>query len=311
MSTEASMRYSKGVDEVNSEYAVMRACQLVEMLGAGEVIGGTIDICSSDLNDRVIRVKAQRVNELLGTDIPVETMVKCLERVFIKTVVEGDTLVCTIPHYRSDMAGSADVTEEVARIYGYDNIPSTETRGRMMRNVNNHNISLYSVIKQFAVDLGFYEMVTYSFTGEAMWDKLMLSKDHPLRRAVKIINPLGDDTAYMRTTLIADMLNVISTNVKRKNKNVRLNFQTSQISSSSADAARIWIFMSSRARCKTYLINCAYRRILNTSRAEMSFSIRDAAREYLLTALKLDKWAKYIRMCRRTLKYREGPTLRK
>ncbi len=222
MSTEASMRYSKGVDEVNSEYAVMRACQLVEMLGAGEVIGGTIDICSSDLNDRVIRVKAQRVNELLGTDIPVETMVKCLERVFIKTVVEGDTLVCTIPHYRSDMAGSADVTEEVARIYGYDNIPSTETRGRMMRNVNNHNISLYSVIKQFAVDLGFYEMVTYSFTGEAMWDKLMLSKDHPLRRAVKIINPLGDDTAYMRTTLIADMLNVISTNVKRKNKNVRL-----------------------------------------------------------------------------------------
>lgn len=107
MSTEASMRYSKGVDEVNSEYAVMRACQLVEMLGAGEVIGGTIDICSSDLNDRVIRVKAQRVNELLGTDIPVETMVKCLERVFIKTVVEATTLVCTIPHYRSDMAGSA------------------------------------------------------------------------------------------------------------------------------------------------------------------------------------------------------------
>ena len=222
MSTEASMRFSKGVDEVNSEYAIKRACQLVEMLGAGEVVGGTIDVCSADLSDRTIRLKASRVNELLGTDIPVETMISCLERVFIKTTLEGDELVCSVPHYRGDMERDADVIEEVARIYGYDNIPAAPIKGGMMAKVDNHSLLFQSVLKRFAVDLGFYEAVTYSFTGEAAWDKLTLPADHPMRKAVRIINPLGDDKGYMRTTLIADMLDVIAGNVRRKNKNVRL-----------------------------------------------------------------------------------------
>ena len=222
MSTEASMRFSKGVDEVNSEYAINRACQLVEMLGAGEVVGGTIDVCNADLSDKTIRLKAQRVNELLGTHIPVDTMIKCLERVFIPTRLENDELICTIPHYRGDMERDADVIEEIARIYGYDNIPAAQIKGGMMAKVDNHALLFQSVLKSFAVDLGFYEAVTYSFTGEAAWDKLTLPADHPMRHAVKIINPLGDDKGYMRTTLIADMLDVIAGNVRRKNKNVRL-----------------------------------------------------------------------------------------
>ncbi len=222
MSTEASMRFSKGVDEVNSEYAIMRACQLVEELGAGEVVGGTIDVCAADLSDKTIRIKTSRVNELLGTELSVETMVSCLERVFIKTEVVDDELVCTIPHYRGDMDRGADVVEEIARIYGYDNIPAAETRGRMMKKVDNQGISFLADIKKFAVNMGFYEAVTYSFTGEVMWDKLTLPADHPMRKAVKIINPLGEDAGYMRTTLVADMLNVIAGNVKRKNDDIRL-----------------------------------------------------------------------------------------
>lgn len=222
MSTEASMRFSKGVDEVNSEYAIMRACQLVEELGAGEVVGGTIDVCDADLSDRTIRVKAARVNELLGMQLSVETMISCLERVFIKTELKDDELVCTIPHYRSDMDRGADVVEEIARIYGYDNIPAAETRGRMMKKVDNKNIAFLADMKNFVVNMGYYEAITYSFTGEVMWDKLTLPSDHPMRKAVSILNPLGEDAGYMRTTLIADMLNVISGNAKRKNSDIRL-----------------------------------------------------------------------------------------
>ena len=120
------------------------------------------------------------------------------------------------------MERDADVIEEIARIYGYDNIPAAQIKGGMMAKVDNHALLFQSVLKSFAVDLGFYEAVTYSFTGEAAWDKLTLPADHPMRHAVKIINPLGDDKGYMRTTLIADMLDVIAGNVRRKNKNVRL-----------------------------------------------------------------------------------------
>lgn len=281
MSTEASMRFSKGVDEVNSEYAINRACQLVEMLGAGEVVGGTIDVCSADLSDKVIEVKASRVNELLGTDIPEEIMVKCLERVFIKTQLKDGKLICTVPHYRADMDGYADVTEEIARIYGYDNIPASETRGRMMRKVDNHGVIFRSAIKQFAVDLGFYEAVTYSFTGAAMWDKLMLPEDHPYRKAVKIINPFGDDTAYMRTTLVADMLTVISTNIKRKNKNVRL-FELNKV------------FIADKLPLTDTLPKEPYRLVMGGCGSDMDFYEMKGAIENILDKLHIKKEVSFV-----------------
>ncbi len=221
LSTEASMRFSKGVDTANVAYAIDRCCQLVEMLGAGEIVGGKIDVLSEDLSEKEIMVKAGDVNAILGTSLSAVEMKKCLERVFLETVLDGTQMCIKIPHYRGDIFGKADIAEEVARIYGYDNIPENEVKGRIMEMKKDMD-SFSDMVKSYVTNSGFFECITYSFTGEADFDKLMLPRDSALRRAVKILNPLGDDTAYMRTTLIADILKVMATNLKRKNKNVRI-----------------------------------------------------------------------------------------
>ena len=223
LATESSMRYSKGVDAANTAYALDRACQLVELLGCGQVVGGKVDILSEDLTPKVITTSPAEVNALLGTEISAEEMRKCLERVFIETTLEGDKLVCKIPHFRGDMDGKADVAEEVARIYGYDNIPVNDSAGRRMVLPNKTDAyAVIDILKYFIHAEGFYECCTYSFTGEAQWDKLKLPADSSYRKAVRIRNPFGDDTAYMRTTLIPDILDVMATNLKRKNKNVKI-----------------------------------------------------------------------------------------
>lgn len=223
LSTESSMRYSKGVDAANTAYALDRACQLVEMLGCGEIVGGKVDILSEDLSPKEIVATTDGINALLGTDLPGEEMKACLERVFIETKLEGNKLVCKIPHFRGDMDGKADVAEEVARIYGYDNIPVNDAAGRRMSLPNKpDSYGMIDILKYLIHGEGFYECCTYSFTGEAQWDKLNLASDSVYRRAVKIRNPFGDDSAYMRTTLIPDILDVMATNLKRKNKNVKI-----------------------------------------------------------------------------------------
>ena len=221
LSTEASMRFSKGIDVVNTDYAIRRACQLVQALGAGQIVGGSIDILSAHIEEKMIEVTPAEVNALLGTDIEEETMIDCLERVFIWTEKVNGKIRCYIPHFRGDMDGKADVAEEIARIYGYDNIPIKEPGGRRMY-MDDPKIAARDILKYYIVSLGFYECQTYSFTGASVWDKLALPQDHPYRKAVRILNPLGDDTAYMRTTLLGDMLTVLATNLKRKNKAVRL-----------------------------------------------------------------------------------------
>ncbi len=119
LATEASMRFSKGVDTANVEYAINRCCQLTEMLGAGEIVGGTIDILSEDLSEKEIIVKAQDINGILGTNLSAMEMKRCLDRVFLKTELDATELRVHIPHIRGDIDGKADIAEEVARIYGY------------------------------------------------------------------------------------------------------------------------------------------------------------------------------------------------
>ena len=222
LATEASTRYSKGVDAGTSEYALHRACQLVEQLEAGEVVGGEIDLLAEDLSEKKIVVRAAEINALLGTQLSAVEMKECLDRVLIETELDGATLACRIPHYRGDIDGKADIAEEVARIYGYDNIPENAVSASLTGVKGMLDEAATDLLKHYAVGAGFYECVTYSFAGEADFDKLCLPADSPLRRAVRIKNPLGDDSAYMRTTLAADMLKVMALNLKRKNKKVRL-----------------------------------------------------------------------------------------
>ena len=222
LATEASMRYSKGIDATTCECALNRACQLVEMLGAGEVVGGCIDLCTEDLAPRQIRVTPAYINARLGTELTAEQMIDCLERAYIKTEQDGEALVCEVPRFRTDMDGKADISEEVARIYGYDNIPEHQAAVHFMKDEMVDPDAKKDIMRDYLCAQGYFECVTYSFMGMQDLDKLGVAEEDPLRRAVRIINPLGDDRAYMRTTMLPAMLEVVATNLNHKAEALRL-----------------------------------------------------------------------------------------
>lgn len=218
LATESSMRFSKGVDAATTMFAMQRALTLINELGAGIVASGMIDVLNEDLKQKVLKVNAARINAKLGTDIPAKEMQQYLNRVFIQTGIIGDELVCTIPAFRGDIYGMADIAEEVARIYGYDNIPETDALTHLRRGRVSDFEAKTDVIKDYLRDTGFFECVTYSFAGPQDYAKI--GADVP--ESVKIINPLGDDTSLMRTTLVPHMLSVVALNQNRKNENVQL-----------------------------------------------------------------------------------------
>lgn len=222
LSTEASMRFSKGVDPSTASFALHRACQLVQMLGAGEIVGGEIDVCSADLSPKTVTTTATKVNALLGTDIPIAQMANYLSRAHFDVDIVGDEIIASVPPFRSDVDQGADLAEEVARIYGYDNIPEKSGAGELGKSgVFTFDEYCDSLIF-FMTAMGFYECRTFSFTGIDNYKKLGLSENDELYRAIKIINPLGDDTAFMRTQLAGGLLNTLAFNENRKNKNVRI-----------------------------------------------------------------------------------------
>ncbi|MBE5760033.1 MAG: phenylalanine--tRNA ligase subunit beta [Clostridiales bacterium] len=228
LATEASMRFSKGVDEDNCEYAINRACALAEMMGAGEVVGGMIDTRKVRPEKKVIVTTAEKINGRLGMDIPEDAIVSYLERVFIEVKRENGNLICTIPFFRGDIEGSADLSEEVIRIHGYDNIPMGRVTGSIMDSLPTAREQFNDAIKDTLVANGYYENITYSFTSEAAFDKLCLPADHTLRKAIRILNPLGDDYAYVATTLIPSMLTTVATNLNRKSGALHL-FEMSRV----------------------------------------------------------------------------------
>ena len=225
MRTEASAKFEKGLDPLNTLPAVNRACELVELLGAGEVVDGVIDILNYVPHPRTIRMDPERVNALLGTDIPAVDQYQYLERVGIVT---GDQSFpnspadVIIPSWRGDVEGIADLAEEVARFYGYNNIPTTLMRGQTTRGGYSPVQEVERTLGQTCRSLGYDEIITYSFISPTYYDKIRWAKDDPRRNSMKIMNPLGEDTSIMRTTVLPSMLEILTRNYNFRNKSARL-----------------------------------------------------------------------------------------
>ena len=218
--TDASGKYEKGLDPNTAEEAVNRACQLIEELGAGEVIGGIIDIYPVKKEDKRIPFDAARINRLLGTDIPEADMLEYFR--MIELGYDADTKEVIAPTWRQDLERMADVAEEVARFYGYDRIPTTLPSGEATTGKLSYKLRIEGLAREIAEFCGFSQGMTYSFESPRVFDKMMIPADSPLRRAVNISNPLGEDFSVMRTTSLNGMLTSLATNYNRRNKDVRL-----------------------------------------------------------------------------------------
>ena len=218
MRTEASAKFEKGLDPMNTLPAVDRACELVELLGAGEVLPGTIDILNYVPQPRVLKLEPDRINGLLGTDIAADEMVRILKKLDFQ--VEGDQV--TVPSWRGDVIGMADLAEEVARFHGYNNIPTTLMRGQTTLGGYSTEEKLERQLGAMCRSLGYDEIITYSFISPTCYDKIRWAADDPRRESFKILNPLGEDTSIMRTTVLPSMLEILTRNYNYRNQNVKL-----------------------------------------------------------------------------------------
>ncbi len=218
MRTEASAKYEKGLDPMNTMPAVQRACELVELLGAGEVVDGTIDILNYVPHPRVLPLQPDRINALLGTDIDAAEMVRILKKLDFQ--VEGDQV--TVPSWRGDVEGLADLAEEVARFHGYNNIPCTLQRGETTQGGYSPEQKLERALGAACRAMGYDEIITYSFISPTYYDKIRWAADDPRRDSLKICNPLGEDTSIMRTTVLPSMLEILARNDHFRNKSALL-----------------------------------------------------------------------------------------
>lgn len=218
--TDASGKFEKGLDPNNAEEAINRACQLIEELGAGEVVGGMIDVYPVKKESRRIPFDAAKVNKLLGTDIEEAQMLQYFGKLDLG--FDAETKEVIVPTFRQDLERPADIAEEVARFYGYDNIPTTLPSGEATTGGLSYKLRIEQMAREVAEFCGFSQSMTYSFESPKAFDKLQLAQDSKLRQAVNILNPLGEDFSVMRTTPLNGMLNSLSTNYNRRNKSVRL-----------------------------------------------------------------------------------------
>ena len=217
MRTDASSRYEKGLPAELCETALDRACELITMLGAGEVVGGYIDCGDYDKEPKTVKFEPEWTNKFLGTNIEKAEMISILERLGFK--VNGD--IITVPYYRIDIEHKADIAEEIARIYGYNNIDDTGIRGcangkvtesqKFERSINNSMLSL-----------GYSQINTYSYISPKEYDMINMPNDDEMRKSVKIMNPLGEDTSLMRNTTLPSIMRILSLNYKNRNADARL-----------------------------------------------------------------------------------------
>ncbi len=215
--SEASSRFEKGIDVNLPEVAINRAAQLIEELGCGTVVKGMVDNYPTKVEAQKIVANPERINKLLGVNVPMEQFVNILERLEFKcNLVSSDKLELEVPSFRLDIIEDADILEEIARIYGYDNIPSATLEGNATAGVKTEKQKFMDNIKSNAIAVGLNEILTYSFVSPKGVDRINLSQGDEKREFVKIINPLGEETSVMRTTLIPNMIDVISTNLSHK-----------------------------------------------------------------------------------------------
>lgn len=218
--TESSSRYEKGLDYNNTVPAVERACQLVEELGCGEVCGGMIDVMGNVTKKEPLPFRPEKINKFLGTDIPVEEMIKYFNG--LEIAVDTDKMTVTPPTFRPDLEGEADIAEEVARFYGYDKIPTTLLSGEATLGGKNTDQKLNDKINQILCAEGMNEIYTMTFVSPSYFEKINLPADSPFRNVVKITNPLGEDTSVMRTSTIPSMMEILSRNYNYRNPDARL-----------------------------------------------------------------------------------------
>ena len=218
MRTDASAKFEKDIDPMLTVPAVNRACELVELLGAGEVMDGMIDVLNYVPQPVTVKLEPERINALLGTDISEADMIGYLRREEI-SVVDG---MIQVPSWRPDLRVMADIAEEVARYYGYNNIETTLMRGATTMGGYSDMQKLENAAGAAARALGYSEIITYSFVSPASFDAIRIPADSPLRNTVKLINPLGEDTSIMRTVILPSMLDILARNFAFKNKGVKL-----------------------------------------------------------------------------------------
>ena len=218
--TDASGKFEKGLDPNNAQAAIDRACQLVEEMGAGEVVGGMVDVYGKKKEPVRVPFDAQKINDMLGTDIPEAEMLGYFEKIGLDYDAQAKEVIA--PTFRHDLFRLADLAEEVARFYGYDNIPTTLPKGEATTGKLSYKLRIEQVARDIAEFCGFSQGMTYSFESPKVFDKLLIPADSPLRKTVEIMNPLGEDYSIMRTTSLNGMLTSLATNYNRRNKNVRL-----------------------------------------------------------------------------------------
>ena len=217
MRTDASGKFEKHIDPMMTMPAVQRACELVEMLGAGDVLDGIIDIINYVPQPRTLELEPEKINKLLGTNISEEDMVSYLNRLEIP--VEGRTI--HVPSFRPDLNLMADIAEEVARLYGYNEIPTTSFKTSTQGGYSEEMLVEAKAGQQCRA-MGYSEIITYSFVSPAIFDNIRVPADSPLRNALRIQNPLGEDTSIMRTIALPSMLEILGRNNAYHNKAAKL-----------------------------------------------------------------------------------------
>jgi len=217
--TEASGKFEKGLDPNNAKAAIDRACQLMEELGAGEVVGGIVDIYNNKKEAVKLPLEVDEINALLGTSLSKDEMISYLKRVELNVDDKGEIVV---PTFRQDILCTADIAEEVARFFGYDNIPVTLPSGEATTGKLPFKLRVEATARDVAESYGFSQGMCYSFESPKVFDKLLLEEENVLRNAVTITNPLGEDYSIMRTVPLNGMLTSLATNYNHRNKDVRL-----------------------------------------------------------------------------------------
>ena len=218
--TDASSKFEKGLDPNTAQLAMDRACQLIEELGAGEVVGGMVDVYPVKREGNRVKFDPAYVNRLLGTDIDKDTMLSYFKKIDLG--YDEATSEIVVPSWRQDLLRPADIAEEVARFYGYDNIPTTLPTGEATTGKLPFDKRITGIAREIAEFCGFSQGYCYSFESPKVFDKLLLDADAKERQAIVISNPLGEDFSIMRTTSLNGMLTSLATNYNRRNKNVRL-----------------------------------------------------------------------------------------
>lgn len=220
--TDASGKFEKGLEPHNAQDAINRACQLIEELGCGEVVGGMIDVSVPLADKKVLPFKPEKYNNLLGTKVSEEEMKEMFARIEIEVISDSEGEKLVIPYFRQDLNCDADIAEEVARFYGYDKIPTTLPSGEATAGGLSYKLRIEQKVRDIAEYCGFSQGMTYSFESPKVFDKLLVDKEDSLRNTVTISNPLGEDFSVMRTISLNGMLTSLATNYNRRNKVAKL-----------------------------------------------------------------------------------------